>query len=100
MAGRWFAVAAAWAVACAGPAWGQADPARLTLDRIFVSGDFRPGGDHGGTWLDKATFARSDASATIKGFSDIVAEDARTGAKKVLVPAEKMVPPGAKDPVR
>jgi len=100
MDGRWLAFAVIGALASGAAALGQADPARLTLDRIFVSGDFRPGGDHGGTWLDAATFARSDASATKKGFNDIVAEDARTGAKKVLVPAEKMVPRGANEPVR
>lgn len=100
MAGRWLALAAAWAVACAGPAWGQTDPARLTLDRIFVSGDFRSGGDHGGQWLDAGTLARTSASPTAKGFSDIVTEEASTGSKKVLVPAEKLVPQGAKEPLR
>ncbi len=96
---RWMVVAA-WALGWAATGMAQTDPAKLTLDRIFVSADFRSGGDHGGQWLEAGTLARAAPSATTKNFSDIVTEDAATGNKKVLVAAEKLVPEGAKEPLK
>lgn len=96
---RWMVIAA-WALGLAATGTAQTDPAKLTLDRIFVSPDFRSDGDHGGQWLDAGTLARKAPSATTKNFSDIVTEDAATGNKTVLVAAEKLVPPGAKEPLK
>ena len=55
---RWMVVAA-WALGWAATGMAQTDPAKLTLDRIFVSADFRSGGDHGGQWLEAGTLARA-----------------------------------------
>ena len=62
---RWMVVAA-WALGWAATGMAQTDPAKLTLDRIFVSADFRSGGDHGGQWLEAGTLARAAPSATTK----------------------------------
>jgi dipeptidyl-peptidase-4 len=75
------------------------DPARLTLDRIFVSGDFA--GDRVPLikWLDGGgAYTSLERSKTVLGSSNIVRCDV-TGKCELLVPAEKLIPPGAKDPL-
>ncbi len=74
------------------------DPTRLTLDRIFASNDF--GGDRVPQvkWLDGSAYTTLQPSKSHKGASDIVRFDA-TGKSEVLVPAEKLIPQNAKDPL-
>src|SRR5215212_2041403 len=62
------------------------DPAKLTLDRIFASGDFRGERVPGVKWLDGAAYTTLEPAA--KG-SDLVKYDA-AGKKEVLVPADKL----------
>ena len=74
------------------------DPGRLTLERIFASPDFF--GDRFGParWL-----ASGDAYTTLEpganGGADIVRYDAATGTRSVLVPAARLQPPGASEPI-
>lgn len=88
-------------VLTAAPAAAQpapADPARLTLDRVFSSDDFR--GDRSPTvhWLAGGIYTTLRPAKVHKGASDIVRVDV-AGKEEVLVPAEKLVPPGAKEPL-
>jgi dipeptidyl-peptidase-4 len=73
------------------------DPARLTLDRIFVSSDFRGDRVPEVKWLAGGGYTVLQPSKARKG-SDIVRFDA-AGKSTVLVPAAKLVPPGAKEPL-
>jgi dipeptidyl-peptidase-4 len=76
---------------------GQAaDPSKLTLDRIFASKDFRGDPVPHVKWLDGGAYTTLQPSKTQKGASDLVRVDA-AGKKEVLVAAEKLVPPKAKD---
>src|SRR5436190_23504225 len=81
--------------------FGQAaDPARLTLDRIFESEDFHPEPGRSRQWLDAQSYAELQPSTTHKGASDLVRVDVASGKKEVLVPAEKLIPDGSKEPLK
>ena len=83
------------------PAFAQPaapDPAKLTLDRIFASDDFRGDRSSAVKWLDGGAYTTLQPSKAHKGASDIVRFDA-TGKSEVLVAAEKLIPPNAKDPL-
>ena len=74
------------------------DPAKLTLDRIFVSDDFR--GDRGVAlkWLDGGAYTTFQATKGQKGARDLVRVD-EAGKSETLVAAAKLVPPNAKEPL-
>jgi dipeptidyl-peptidase-4 len=72
---------------CAPPALAQKpDPAKLTLDRIFASGDFRGERVPQVKWLDGASYTTLEPAG--KG-TDLVKYDA-AGTRDVLVPADKL----------
>ncbi len=74
------------------------DPARLTLDRIFASEEFRGGRVSLVKWLDKGGYTTLERSKTHKNARDIVRVDA-AGKSTVLVSAAKLIPPGAREPL-
>ena len=74
------------------------DPARLTLDRIFASDDFRGDRVPSVKWLDGGAYTTLQPSKTHKGASDILRVDAG-GKSEVLVPAERLIPANAKEPI-
>lgn len=76
----------------------QVDPAKLTLDRIFASDDFNGDAVPAVKWLDGSSYTTLRPSKGHKKASDIVRFDA-AGKSEVLVAAEKLVPPGAKEPL-
>ncbi|MCY2937113.1 MAG: DPP IV N-terminal domain-containing protein [Planctomycetota bacterium] len=83
------------------PANGQTpDPSRLTLDRIFASGDFRAGFERSPHWIDAKSYAQLEPSTLHKGFHDLVRVDPLTDAKTPIVTAEKLIPATAKSPLR
>jgi len=71
------------------------DPAKLTLDRIFASDEFRGDRVPSVKWLDDGAYTTLRPSKAQKGASEIVKVDA-AGKSEVLVPAEKLVAPNAK----
>jgi dipeptidyl-peptidase-4 len=75
-----------------------ADPAKLTLERIFASDDFRGDRVPATKWLDGGAFTNLLSSKTRKGASDLVRVEA-SGETSVLVPAEKLIPPDATEPL-
>lgn len=80
------------------PAAGQqADPALLTVQRIYGSPDFRPESFGPARWLDGASYTTLEAAAG-RG-RDIVRYDAASGARTVLVPASALIPPGRDQPL-
>ena len=90
------AIVVAWAC----PAMAQVDPSKLTIDRIFHNGDFKAGFERSPRWLDATTATQLEPSVNHKGFHDLIRINPVTGEKSTLVPAEKLVPTGAKDPLR
>jgi len=76
------------------------DPGRLTLDRIFASREFSAERFGPARWMsDGASYTTLEPSAEAKGGRDLVLYRAETGRREVLVPAAKLVPPGAKEPL-
>jgi dipeptidyl-peptidase-4 len=77
-----------------------ADPAKLTIDRIFESKDFRGDPDAPPRWHGTgAAYTSTEPSAKVKGGTEIVRYETATGKKDVLVTAEQLTPPGAKEPL-
>ncbi|MBY0461299.1 MAG: S9 family peptidase, partial [Gemmataceae bacterium] len=74
------------------------DPAKLTLDRINASSDFRGDRPPPVRWLAGGGYTTLEPSKTHKGAADLVRVD-DAGKGEVLVAAEKLVPPGAKEPL-
>lgn len=75
----------------------QAQPELLTLDTIFT---YQPRSLGPFQWQeDGSGYLMLEPSGSGKGGADIVRYDARTGAKSVLVSAEKLVPQGESTPL-
>src|SRR5262249_27985808 len=90
------------ASAPAAPAQGHANgaPARLTIARIFASGEFRAESYGPVQWLSKQTgYTLLEPSAQVKGAQDIVRVDPATGQRTVLVSAGNLVPRGETRPL-
>ncbi len=75
-----------------------ADPALLTVERIFASGEFRAAGFGQIRWLDDSTYTTVEAAAGGKG-AELVRYDAASGNKRVLVTAAQLTPKGASEPL-
>ena len=74
-------------------------PSQLTLDRIFVSDDFHSDAIPFEKWLKGGLFASLQPSKTQTSGMDLVRFDTQ-GNTEVLVPAEKLIAPNTKDPLR
>jgi dipeptidyl-peptidase-4 len=71
------------------------DSSQLTIDRLFNSREFTPQRLGDARWIDDGDgYTMLERSATGGGGRDLVRYDSRTGAREVLVPAEKLVIPG------
>jgi dipeptidyl-peptidase-4 len=78
----------------------QADPSLVTIDRIFNSDYFAPKGIGGFRWLKSGdAFSKIERSTTVQGGTDLVSYDAATNQRTVILPAEKLVPKGASQPL-
>src|SRR5690349_3124009 len=69
----------------------------LSVERIF-SGEFRLSGVGPSRWLNDSTYTVVEPTARGAG-NDLVQVDAASGAKTVLIPASKLIPAGAKEPL-
>ncbi len=75
------------------------DP-HLSLERIFAGQEFAP--EHFGParWMkDGESYTTLENSLSIKGAKDIVLYHAASGKRKILVPAQKLIPEGAATPL-
>lgn len=75
-----------------------ADPSRLTLDRIFVGDEFQTERVPTMRWLEGSAITKFEPSKTVKNGKDFLRVDI-AGKSEVLVPAEKLIPEGSKDPL-
>ena len=75
----------------------QTEPELLTLDSVFT---YSPKSLGPLRWqADGSGYLMLEPSASRKGSTDIVRYDAASGAKSVIVPADKLVPQGASAPL-
>jgi len=75
------------------------DP-HLSLERIFDSQEFTP--EHFGParWMkDGVSYTTLESSGSVKGAKDIVLYRAASGKRKILVPAQKLIPKGVAPPL-
>lgn len=75
-----------------------ADASQLTLERLFSSADFAAEYVGSVRWIDGSHTTRLEPSAD-GGGRDLVRIDAETNEREVLVPAERMIPDGATEPI-
>jgi dipeptidyl-peptidase 4 len=76
------------------------DPALLTIDRIFNSEEFNSKGVGGFKWLKSGDgYSKLEPSATVKDGQELVAYDAATNQRTVLLTADKLIPKGADKPL-
>jgi len=78
---------------------GAQQESSLTLERLFASGEFFGELFGPARWLDGDRYTTLEPSRTLRGGTDIVAYRAATGEREVLVRAEALVPPGAREPL-
>ncbi|MEP6571363.1 MAG: S9 family peptidase [Gemmatimonadota bacterium] len=72
----------------------QADSSLLSVQRIFGSTDFRSESFGPSRWLGAGSYTTLEpAPAPTKG-TDLVRYDIESGAREVLVPAARLIPPG------
>src|SRR5579875_1666222 len=72
-----------------------------SLQRIFVSKDFKPDTFGPAKWIDDGaafTTLETPQGMAARG-KDIVRYDTATGTKSVLVPASELIPPGVSAPL-
>ncbi len=76
------------------------DPGRLTVDRIFGTGELRTEGSGGARWWpDGGEYTLLEPSRSLEGARDVVSIDPATGHRHVVVPAESLIPPGGSAPL-
>jgi len=93
-----FVVLLLMGLAAAGQAGAQ--DGQLTLERLWASRDFVPEFFGPARWLaDGSGYTTVEPSATARRARDIVRYDPATGAREVLVPATRLVPPGEAAPL-
>lgn len=77
----------------------QADPARLTLARIYGSPEFRSQGFGPARWLEGGAAYTTVERAGDGAGLDLVRYDTEQGTRSVLVPAARLVPAGQSKPL-
>lgn len=78
----------------------DADPALLTVRRIYASTDFRSQQFGPARWFPTGTAYTTLEAAPAGGGRELVRYDAATGAREVLVSAARLTPAGAKEPLK
>lgn len=72
---------------------------KLTIERIYTSGDFSSK-DYSGRWKkDSSGYYRTVESAETKGGRDIVLMDPESGETNVVVAGQDLIPPGLTSPL-
>jgi dipeptidyl-peptidase-4 len=93
----WFAIPAP-AIA-QDPAMDAADPARVTLERLFGADRIHGAWLGPVQWLNGSAYTTVEPSTSLDGGRDIIQHDARTGESEVLVSARSLIPIGTDQPL-
>ena len=73
---------------------------KLSLERIFSSGDFQGERFGPARWLeDGSGYTTVESSDAIEGGQDIVRYDPATGEREIMISAQRLVPAGASRPL-
>jgi dipeptidyl-peptidase-4 len=84
----------------ASPAQDKTPDSILTVERIYAGREFALERFGPARWMrDGDSYTTLEPSPETKGGSDLVLYDAPSGKRSVLVPAAKLVPPGADGPL-
>lgn len=75
------------------------DAAKITLDRIFASDEFRGEQTSLLKWLENGAYITLQSADSEMGTSDIIRVDA-SGTKDVLVPASQLIPASGQEPLK
>jgi dipeptidyl-peptidase-4 len=75
-------------------------PSRLTVERIFGTGEFAARGAGQLRWLDDSTYVALQPSPQVQGAAELARFNARTGARDVLVSPSALTPNGSSAPIR
>jgi len=76
------------------------DSSLITLQRIYHTRDFASQRFGPARWLDDGSgYTTLEPSKTLKDGVDIIKYNAATGKRSVLIPAEKLIPKGRKEPL-
>ncbi len=71
----------------------------LSLDSIFVDGDFDPARFGPARWLDGNSYATLEPSAEHRGVVDLIRYDAATGRRRTLVRTRELIPDFRNEPL-
>jgi dipeptidyl-peptidase-4 len=81
-------------------AYGQSDPQLLTLERIFSSGEFNQERFGPARWIEEGNaYTTLESAPEYSGSREIIRYETATGARSVLVPAQRLIPPGQQRPL-
>lgn len=69
------------------------------LEAIFLRKEYTPKSFGPARWIDETSYLTVEDSLTLAGGSDLVRYDAESGARSILIAAERLVPPGASAPL-
>lgn len=72
---------------------------QLTLEDLFASAEFFPDRFGPAEWLDEGRYTTLEPSRSLRGGVDIVAYQAATGERQLLIPAQDLVPEGWNRPL-
>jgi len=76
------------------------DPSLLTLERIYKDGEFSSKSIGRTKWFDNGNgYTRLEKSKSMEGSKDIVQYNIKTGKRKILVPANRLIPAGDTKPL-
>ncbi len=76
------------------------DSSKITIDRIFASGEFRGDRFSQARWIDdENAYTKLERSEEFDGGSDIVKYNTKSGDKSILVAAADLVPEGEENPL-
>jgi len=79
----------------------QQDKTKITIERLYRSGDFSSQWFYSVKWLKKgAQYTTLEKSSTVKYGTDLVVYDVKTGNKKILVAANELKPEGSEKTIR
>ncbi len=78
----------------------EADPTRLTVERLFASNEFASESARQLKWHDDGRgYTTLESSVTVSSGNDIVLNDPVTGSSVILVRADQLIPEGAESPL-
>lgn len=81
-------------------AYAQSDPQLLTLERIFSSGEFNQERFGPARWIEEGNaYTTLEQAPGYDGSREIIRYETATGARSVLVPAQRLIPPRQQRPL-